>query len=67
MKIDPLPTSFVSLSVENMNIRVVVLVNIELWGLGPILVPEENYRIPKNFVKELTVSRKIFREDLQRR
>lgn len=51
MKIDPLPTSFVSLSVGNMNIRVVVLVNIELWGLGPILVPEENYKIPKNFVK----------------
>lgn len=27
------------------NIRVVVLKNIELWGLSPILVPEENYII----------------------
>lgn len=48
-KIYPLPTSsFVptpSGTAGTMNIRVIVLKNIELWGLSPILVPEENYII----------------------
>jgi len=41
--------------------------NIELQGLGPVLVPEENYRILRDFVGELTASRKIIRQVLMRR
>lgn len=49
LKIYPLLTSsFIptpSGIVGNMNVRVVVLKDIELEGLSPILVPEENDRI----------------------
>lgn len=50
-----------------MNIRVVVLRNIELQGLGPNLVSEENYRRLRDFLRKLTASRKVFRKDLLKR